>query len=110
MTNKSARVGRRSPEDRVRLTRGITGADQDILTAEGVAKLLHCTIDAVRRIPDRDLPAHQAAGQYLLYLREDVIAYVKGLPRSAFIVRSTKTPTHSDWLNQHRRSLRESVQ
>jgi len=62
---------------RVAFLRGQTRGDEDILTVEGVAKLLQCTIDAVRRIPDIELPAHQGPGKHLLYLRDEVIAYVR---------------------------------
>lgn len=62
---------------RVAFLRGQTSGHEDVLTVEGVAKLLQCTIDAVRRIPDSHLPAHQVAGKHLLYLRDEVIGYVR---------------------------------
>jgi excisionase family DNA binding protein len=61
----------------VAFLRGQTRADEDILTVEGAAKLLHCTIDTVRRIPDGELRAHQGPGRHLLYLRDEVIEYVR---------------------------------
>lgn len=82
MTTLTGRLGRRTPEDRARFFRGQTSADADVLTAEGVAKLLHCTIDAVMRIPDAALPAHRGPGKHLLYLRDEVIEYVRRRARS----------------------------
>lgn len=82
MTTSPGRLGRRTPEDRARFLRGQTSADADILTAEGVAKLLHCTVDAVMRIPDAALPAHRGPGKHLLYLRDEVIEYVRRRARS----------------------------
>ncbi len=73
----SSRLRGRTPEMRVAFLRGQTRGDEDILTVEGVAKLLQCTIDAVRRIPDSHLPAHQGPGKHLLYLRDEVIRYVR---------------------------------
>jgi excisionase family DNA binding protein len=73
----SSRLRSRTPEMRVAFLRGQTSGHEDVLTVEGVAKLLQCTIDAVRRIPDGHLPAHQVAGKHLLYLRDEVIGYVR---------------------------------
>lgn len=67
------RLRNRTPEMRVAFLRGQTRGDEDILTVEGVAKLLQCTIDAVRRIPDSHLRAHQGPGKHLLYLRDEVV-------------------------------------
>lgn len=71
------RLRNRTPEMRVAFLRGQTRGDEDILTVEGVAKLLQCTIDAVRRIPDSHLRAHQGPGKHLLYLRDEVVTYVR---------------------------------
>lgn len=73
----SSRLRSRTADGRVAFLRGHTRGDEDVLTVEGVAKLLQCTIDAVRRIPDSHLRAHQGPGKHLLYLRDEVIAYVR---------------------------------
>lgn len=73
--------GRRSPEWRARNQRGVTGPDADILTVEGVAKLLHCSVDKVRRIPKSALPARRSVGKHVLYLRSEVLEYVRLLPK-----------------------------
>jgi hypothetical protein len=52
----------------------------EILTVTHVAAFLQCSVDAARRIPRTELPARQGPGKVLLYLREDVISYVKRLP------------------------------
>ena len=48
----------------------------EILFVENVAQLLGCGLDHVRRIPRNELPARRE-GARLLYLRADVIAYVR---------------------------------
>jgi Helix-turn-helix domain len=53
------------------------GADPDILVVEDVADILRCTVDTARRIPRDHLPAYPGAGRHRLYLREDVLAYVR---------------------------------
>ncbi len=58
------------------------GADRDILVVEDVARLLHCTVDTARRIPRDQLPAYPGPGRHRLYLREDLVAYIR---RSASI-------------------------
>lgn len=111
MQPKSGRLKDRTPEDRVRFLRGITGPEHSILTAEGVAKVLHCTIDAVRRIPNDQLPAHQGPGQHLLYLHDEVIAYVASLPREAQTSRPTQRPEKTpEWIAAQRRAVREALQ
>lgn len=52
--------------------------DNEILTVEGVAALLWCSKQAVRLIPETELPRYRSPGRYLLYLRGDVIAYLRG--------------------------------
>ncbi len=47
-----------------------------ILTVEGVAAVLRCSIDTVRRIPCADLP-YLRVGRKNLYLLEDVEALVR---------------------------------
>jgi len=90
----SGRLRNRTPEMRVAFLRGQTRGDEDILTVEGVAKLLQCTIDAVRRIPDSHLPAHQGPGKHLLYLRDDVITYVRGTSRDGRFINPSATSDH----------------
>ena len=57
-------------------------SDTEILSIEEVAGILKCSIDRIRRIPRRELPARTGPGRGLLYLRVDLIAYVKGKPSS----------------------------
>lgn len=47
-----------------------------VLFVENVADMLGCSVDYVRRIPRRDLPAAKC-GPRLQYLRDDVVALVK---------------------------------
>lgn len=111
MAEKSSRVGSRTPEDRARFLRGITGPEHDILTVEGVAKMLHCTMDAVRRIPNDQLPAHKGPGQHLLYLHSEVIDYVERLPRDAQTKRpAQRTEKTPEWIAAQRRAVREALQ
>jgi hypothetical protein len=53
------------------------GADPDILVIEDVALLLRCTVDTARRIPRDQLRPNSGPGRRQLYLREDVVAYVR---------------------------------
>jgi hypothetical protein len=57
--------------------------DVPVLTVEGVAKMLHCTVQAVRRIPDDVLPRHRLAGRRNQYLPDEVICAVRSnrIPR-----------------------------
>ena len=48
----------------------------DLLFVQNVAELLGCSVDHVRRIPRRELPAVRS-GARLQYLREDVLNYVR---------------------------------
>lgn len=80
MIGSTTRLGRRSPEFRAKVQRGVTGPNADILTVEGVAKLLHCTVDKVRRIPKSALAARCGPGKHVLYLRSEVMDYVRLLP------------------------------
>lgn len=52
----------------------------DILGIVEVAAMLRCSIDTVRRIPDVALPSRVGPGKCVLYLKEDVLRFVKGLP------------------------------
>lgn len=53
--------------------------DADILDVEGVADLLRCSVDHVRRIPRTELRARRVAKR-ILYLREDVKSYLASRP------------------------------
>jgi hypothetical protein len=59
------------------------GADPDILVVEDVARVLRCTLDTARRIPRDQLRSISGPGRRRLYLREDVLAHVRSLGRSA---------------------------
>jgi hypothetical protein len=59
------------------------GADPDILVVEDIARILRCTVDTARRIPRDQLRSICGPGRRRLYLREDVLAYVRSLGRSA---------------------------
>ena len=50
--------------------------DPDVLFVENVAEILGCGVDHVRRISRADLPC-QRVGNRVVYLREDVIAYLR---------------------------------
>jgi len=50
--------------------------DRQVLTAEGVARYLHCTKDTVLRIPRAELP-YTREGRRNLYLLEDVLEYLR---------------------------------
>ncbi len=49
----------------------------DVLTIEDVSTLLHCSIDTLRRIPKEELPVYRGPGRKHLYLREDIIRFVR---------------------------------
>ena len=51
--------------------------DPDILDIEDVARLLRCAVDTVRRIPKSELPVCDGPGKRHLYLREDIILYLR---------------------------------
>ncbi len=55
-------------------------SDAEILSIENVAQILNCSVDRVRRISRKELPARSGPGRGLLYLREDLISYVKRKP------------------------------
>jgi hypothetical protein len=59
------------------------GADPDILVVEDVARILRCTVDTARRIPRHQLRSICGPGRRRVYLREDVLVYVRSLGRSA---------------------------
>jgi len=49
----------------------------EVMTVEGVANFLHCSAQAVRGVPEADLPRRRGPGRRLLFLKEDVIAYLR---------------------------------
>ena len=51
--------------------------DADILIIEDAAEILHCSVDTLRRVPKHQLPAYSGPGRKNLYLRDDIIRYVK---------------------------------
>ena len=51
--------------------------DGDILVIEDVAELLHCSVDTLRRVPKHQLPAYSGPGRKNLYLRDDIIKFLK---------------------------------
>jgi hypothetical protein len=54
----------------------------DVLSVVEVAAMLLCSIDSVRRIPDASLPSRVGPGKCVLYLREDVLRFVRSLPEN----------------------------
>lgn len=50
--------------------------DRDLLVVEQVAAVMRCSVDTVRRIPRDELP-YSRPGLRNLYLREDVVKYVR---------------------------------
>ncbi len=56
---------------------GAEGQDcAEVLTVEGVAALLWCSPDTVRRVPRDRLPVYRV-GKRNLYLREDIIRFIR---------------------------------
>ncbi len=56
---------------------GTEGQDcAEVLTVEGVAALLWCSPDTIRRMPRDRLPVYRV-GKRNLYLRDDVIRFVR---------------------------------
>lgn len=51
--------------------------DTPVLSIEGVARLLFCSVDHVRSIPDFELPRSTGLGKRFQYLRSDVIELVQ---------------------------------
>ena len=51
--------------------------DVDVLVIEDVARLLRCSVDTLRRVPKDELPVYRGPGRKHLYLREDVIRFVR---------------------------------
>lgn len=59
-----------------RLTNRLYRLDLPILSIEGVALLLCVSVQTVRGIPQTELPRRSVGGKRLVYLRDDVLAYV----------------------------------
>ena len=49
----------------------------DVLTIEGVANYLHCSVQTVRSISENELPRTLKPGRRLLFLKGDVVEYVR---------------------------------
>ena len=99
-------------QQRVSLKRDLTPAlaptkqchsllDWDILDINDVASLLRCSVDTVRRIPREELPACEGPGRPKLYLREDILTYLRGrrvgVPQSTNVPPSSQGPTKHDF-------------
>ncbi len=52
-------------------------SDPDILTVEEAARILRCTVDTLRRIPRDQLPVYRGPGRKNLYLREDLMQFLR---------------------------------
>ena len=74
------RIAREARErDRQRV---LSRVDTDVLTVEGVADFLHCSVQAVRNVPEDVLPRYRGPGRRLLYLKEEVVNYVRHVRRN----------------------------
>ncbi|MBF0622819.1 MAG: helix-turn-helix domain-containing protein [Magnetococcales bacterium] len=51
--------------------------DQEILTIDEAAIILRCTVDTLRRIHKEDLPVYRGPGRCNLYLRDDLLAFIR---------------------------------
>ena len=51
-------------------------ADSEILTIEDVSRILHCSVDTLRRVPVSELPFYRV-GKRNLYLRDDIIRFIR---------------------------------
>ena len=56
--------------------------DTDILTVQGVAELVFCSVQSARNIPEDELPRHPGPGRRNLFIKEDVIQYVRRVRRT----------------------------
>ena len=63
-------------DERSKQSADTRSVDLDILSIEEVSRLIRCAVDTVRRIPRDRLPVYRP-GKRNLYLREDVIRYVR---------------------------------
>jgi len=50
---------------------------KEVLTITDVAGLLHCSVNSIYHIPKTELPTHMCAGKNSIYLREEVLAYIR---------------------------------
>ena len=89
--------------------RGRTGSDRDIMCVADVAKALHCTVDAVRRIPDTQLRAYRGPGKNLLFVRSEVIAYVMSRPRRPDAPKADKAADTRAWSSTARDTLKRRL-
>lgn len=76
------RVGRHNQSKRQQKSKELTRLD-DVMTVEGVARFLHCSVQAVRNVSPTDLPKRWGPGRRILYLRDDVIAYLRRTQKPA---------------------------
>jgi hypothetical protein len=58
-------------------------ADPEVLVIEDVARMLRCAIDTAKRIPRNELPSCRSPGRRVLYLRSDVLNYLRSRRASA---------------------------
>lgn len=56
--------------------------DSEVLTVEGVAAYLHCSVAAARSIPENKLSRRSGPGRRVLYLKDDVIRYLRSTART----------------------------
>ncbi len=80
--------------------------DREILTIEDVASLLRCSPDTVRRIPRDRLPAYRP-GKRNLYLRDDIMRYVRSCRVHAVDVDSLITEIEHNVLRSSVDDVRE---
>ncbi len=79
-------------------------AASDILVIEDVAELLHCSVDTLRRIPKHQLPAYSGPGRKNLYLRDDIIKFLKTRRIDSVNVNRILADIEEDLQNGRRRS------
>lgn len=79
--------------------------DLPVLTVQGVARLLHCSVDRVRRIPSSDLP-YTRVGRRNLYLLDDVLEFVRRQGRSPLTGTGPTSPNSREVIDQNADSVR----
>lgn len=84
---------RHDEADRKKRPYAFVDAGAEILFIQNVARMLGCTVDQTRRIPSELLPARQGPGKRRLYLKEDVIRYVRGMGSKASFVETPRRAT-----------------
>lgn len=110
-------VRRLDEEDRRRHPYAFVAPDGDVLFVENVARLLGASLDTVRRIPRDQLPATRV-GNRVIYLREDVVRYVRNrrddgasvqpvapLPRTGAATSTYDPVAHARGVNTQRRKV-----